>query len=97
MSGPVEGVDPSDAPYVIVSSDTHAGLPVDDYRDYLDVLGARRVRRVAGHPSPAPHDGRGGQRRYVEAWERENEVGLRGAFDAACATRCSTTTASPAR
>ena len=36
MAGPTEGIDRSDAPYVIVSSDTHAGLPVDEYRDYLE-------------------------------------------------------------
>src|SRR5690348_15513148 len=36
MANPLAGVDTSDAPYVIVSSDTHAGLQVEEYRDYLD-------------------------------------------------------------
>ena len=36
MPNPLDGVDTSDAPYVIVSSDTHAGLQVEEYRDYLD-------------------------------------------------------------
>ena len=34
MPNPLEGVDTSNAPYVIVSSDTHAGLKVEEYRDY---------------------------------------------------------------
>ena len=33
---PLDGVDTSNDPYVIVSSDTHAGLQVEEYRDYLD-------------------------------------------------------------
>ena len=36
MANPLEGVDTSDAPYVIVSSDTHAGLQVTEYREYPD-------------------------------------------------------------
>ena len=36
MSDPREGADRSDAPYMIVSSDTHAGLFVEDYRPYLE-------------------------------------------------------------
>jgi hypothetical protein len=34
MSNPLAGVDTSDEPYVIVSSDTHAGLQVEEYREY---------------------------------------------------------------
>ena len=36
MGNPLEDVDTSDQPYVVVSSDTHAGLQVEAYRDYLD-------------------------------------------------------------
>ena len=36
MPSPVEGIDQSNAPYIIVSSDTHAGLFVEDYREYLE-------------------------------------------------------------
>ena len=36
MPNPLDGVDTSDDPYIIVSSDTHAGLFVEDYRAYLD-------------------------------------------------------------
>ena len=36
MADPFAGVDTSDAPYVIVSSDTHAGLQVEDYREHLE-------------------------------------------------------------
>ena len=31
MPNPLEGVDQSNDPYIIVSSDTHAGLYVEDY------------------------------------------------------------------
>ena len=36
MPNPLEGIDQSNNPYIIVSSDTHAGLFVEDYREYLD-------------------------------------------------------------
>ena len=36
MPNPLEGVDQSNDPYIIVSSDTHAGLYVEDYRAYLE-------------------------------------------------------------
>ena len=36
MTNPLDGVDTSNAPYVIVSSDTHAGLQVEEYRPYLE-------------------------------------------------------------
>jgi hypothetical protein len=81
MPNPLEGVDTSDAPYVIVSSDTHAGLQVEEYRDYLDARfhppfdewvrerhhRRRLVEEVNGE--------------YVAQWESENAEGLRGAYD----------------
>ena len=36
LANPTEGVDTSNAPYVFVSSDTHAGLQCEEYRPYLD-------------------------------------------------------------
>ncbi len=81
MANPLDGVDTSDAPYVIVSSDTHAGLQVEEYRDYLDqrfhpqfdewVVERHRHRRLVEEVNGE----------YVERWERENATGLRGAFD----------------
>jgi predicted TIM-barrel fold metal-dependent hydrolase len=81
MGNPYEGVDTSNAPYTIVSSDTHAGLPVEDYRDYLESrfhpqfdewVETRHQHRVLMEEVNGE---------YVEKWESENEVGLRGAFD----------------
>jgi predicted TIM-barrel fold metal-dependent hydrolase len=81
MANPFEGIDTSDAPYVIVSSDTHAGLQPEQYRPYLDAafhsrfdewvaerhLHRRMVEEVNGE--------------YVARWEGENAEGLKGAYD----------------
>ncbi len=70
-----------EAPYVIVSSDTHAGLQVEEYREYLDarfheqfdewVRSRHEHRRMVEEVNGA----------YVAQWEGENAEGLRGAFD----------------
>jgi predicted TIM-barrel fold metal-dependent hydrolase len=77
----LEGVDTSDAPYVIVSSDTHAGLQVEEYRDYLDAAYHPQFDEwvVERHNHRRLIEEVNGE--YVERWERENAVGLRGAFD----------------
>lgn len=81
MPNPLEGVDTSNDPYVIVSSDTHAGLQVEEYRDYLEsayhpqfdewVLERHNHRRLVEEVNGE----------YVAQWETENAEGLRGAFD----------------
>ncbi len=81
MANPLEGVDTSDAPYVIVSSDTHAGLQVEEYREYLDakfhpqfddwVRDRHRHRRLVEEVNGE----------YVAQWEGENAEGLKGAYD----------------
>lgn len=83
MEQPLIGVDTSDAPYVIVSSDTHAGLQVEEYREYLDpqfhtqfddwVVQRHEHRRLIEEVNGE----------YVAKWEGENEHGLKGAFDPA--------------
>src|SRR4051812_43262751 len=82
MASPMEGIDQSNAPYVIVSSDTHAGLQVEDYRPYLDtsVLGEFDEWLATRHQHRAMVEEVNGE--YVERWEHDNEVGLKGAFDA---------------
>ena len=80
-------VDHSDAPYVIVSSDTHAGLKPEEYRPYLD----QRYRAQFDEWVRNRHQHRvlieevNGD--YVEAWERDNAEGLRGASDPAIRDR----------
>jgi predicted TIM-barrel fold metal-dependent hydrolase len=67
--------------YVIISADTHAGLPAPDYRPYLDsqhheafdaFLAERHARREELLKM---------NYEYIMGWETENAEGLRGAFD----------------
>lgn len=81
MGDPLAGVDTTNAPYVIVSSDTHAGLPVEGYRDYLPsafheefdewIRGRHEHRRLSEEVNGE----------YIAQWEGENAHGLQGAFD----------------
>ncbi|MGI9579308.1 MAG: amidohydrolase family protein [Microthrixaceae bacterium] len=81
MPNPTDGVDTSNAPYVIVSSDTHAGLQVDEYRDHLESKYHRQFDQWAAerHNHRRLMEETNGE--YVEKWESENEVGLQGAYD----------------
>src|SRR5690348_8520835 len=72
-------------PYLIISSDCHAGLPNEQYRDYLDPefrdtfdtsLAERvRLREIAARGLL--------NEEFAEEWHAENEEGLRGGWDAA--------------
>ena len=73
-------------PYLIISSDTHAGLPDAEYEQYLDPryrdafqddLVARRVLREEMAVA------RGEELEFVKDWYAENEEGLEGGWDAA--------------
>ena len=81
MPNPLEGVDQSNDPYIIVSSDTHAGLYVEDYRAYLEssVHAEFDEWLQTRHEHRAMVEEMNGE--YVEQWERENEWGLQGAYD----------------
>lgn len=81
MGNPLAGVDTSDAPYVIVSSDTHAGLQVEEYRDWLDPkhLPAFEEWVAERHHHRRLVEEVNGE--YVERWERDNADGLPGAYD----------------
>ncbi len=81
MSNPLTDVDTGNTPYVIVSSDTHAGLPVAEYRDYLEssvhaefdewILERHEHRRISEESNGE----------YIAQWEGDNAEGLRGAYD----------------
>lgn len=77
----------SDDPYVIVSSDTHAGLQVEEYRPYLDSKFHDQFEEwvVARHQHRRLIEEVNGE--YVEQWERENADGLPGAYDPAVRDR----------
>jgi predicted TIM-barrel fold metal-dependent hydrolase len=81
MANPLEGVDTSGAPYVIVSSDTHAGLPVEAYRDHLESAYHEHFDAwvVERHASRRIREETNGE--YIAEWEGENAEGLRGAYD----------------
>ena len=81
MPNPVAGVDQSNAPYIIVSSDTHAGLFVEDYREFLETSLHPEFDEwlVTRHQHRAMVEEINGE--YVEQWESENEIGLKGAYD----------------
>ncbi|HAQ23110.1 MAG TPA: amidohydrolase, partial [Acidimicrobiaceae bacterium] len=68
-------------PYIIVSSDTHAGLQCEQYREYLDpVLHAEFDEYVAErHEHRRISEELNGE--FVKQWESENEWGLKGAYD----------------
>jgi predicted TIM-barrel fold metal-dependent hydrolase len=81
MPNPLDGVDTSNDPYVIVSSDTHAGLQVEEYRDYLDARFHPQFDEwvVERHDHRRMVEEVNGE--YVAKWEGENAEGLRGAYD----------------
>jgi predicted TIM-barrel fold metal-dependent hydrolase len=70
--------------YLIISSDCHAGLPNAEYRDYLDpeyrdafdTYLADRARMLELASRGILNE------EFAEEWERENEEGLRGGWDA---------------
>ena len=70
-----------DEPYLIISSDCHAGLACEEYRPYLD---ARHHEAFDGFVAE-----RGANREaalelnydYIHEWESTNADGLRGAYD----------------
>ncbi|MGW7577164.1 amidohydrolase family protein [Streptomyces sp. NPDC054765] len=74
------------APYLIISSDCHAGLPTEGYRPYLDArfhrafdefLGQRDARRAEATRLGIRNDA------FAERWFRDHEEGLRGGWDPA--------------
>jgi predicted TIM-barrel fold metal-dependent hydrolase len=81
MGNPLEGVDTSNAPYVIVSSDTHAGLPVEGYREYLESAYHPQFDEwlAERHEHRRLSEEMNGE--YIAQWEGDNAEGLRGAYD----------------
>jgi len=68
-------------PYIVVSSDTHAGLKCEDYRPYLDSSLHEDFDRYVQER----YDHRRVQEElnadFIEQWEGENAAGLLGAYD----------------
>ena len=83
MAHRITEADTSDAPYTIVSSDTHAGLTPEEYRPYLDPQFRAPFDEwvVERHQHRVMVEEVNGE--YVEAWESANAEGLKGAWDPA--------------
>ena len=81
MAHRITEADTSDAPYTIVSSDTHAGLTPEEYRPYLDPAFRPQFDEwvVERHRHLVMVEEVNGE--YVEAWESANAEGLKGAYD----------------
>src|SRR5205085_1444588 len=72
--------------YTVISSDCHAGLPTAQYREWLDpahqaAFDQFKAQRAAMEADLAKSGMRNAE--FAEEWERENEEGLRGGWDAA--------------
>ena len=73
-------------PYLIVSADTHAGLPTEQYRHYLDARFHPAFDEfLAGRDAElrAITDRGIRNEKFAEAWFEEHEEELRGGWDAA--------------
>ncbi len=71
--------------YLVISSDCHAGLPNEQYRDWLDPayrdpFDQYLAARAAMEAELAERGLRNEE--FAEEWERENAEGLRGGWDA---------------
>jgi predicted TIM-barrel fold metal-dependent hydrolase len=76
--------------YLVISSDCHAGLPNEQYREYLDpkygeafdaFMAERSVRAAEMDKRGLRND------EFAEDWYADNEEGLRGGWDAATRDR----------
>src|SRR3984885_16215402 len=71
--------------YLIISSDTHAGLPDAQYKEYLEPQYRKAFDAVLEQRAalPAPMNAQVEELEFVKDWYDENEEGLRGGWDAA--------------
>ena len=71
--------------YLVISADTHAGLPGPEYRDWLDPEYRERFDDFLAERARAAENAKAGflNEEFARAWEEENEEGLRGGWDAA--------------
>jgi hypothetical protein len=71
--------------YLVISSDCHAGLPNEQYREWLDpeyrsTFDESLTARALMETELAERGLRNPE--FAEEWERENAEGLRGGWDA---------------
>ncbi|HEY5153645.1 MAG TPA: amidohydrolase, partial [Acidimicrobiales bacterium] len=71
--------------YLVISADTHAGLPGPDYREWLDPEYREPFDAFLVERGRAAEMAKAGflNEEFAKAWHEENEEGLRGGWDAA--------------
>ncbi|MBV8952477.1 MAG: amidohydrolase [Actinobacteria bacterium] len=67
--------------YVIISADSHAGLPCADYRPYLDEKYHAAFDAYLAQQHAKRDEALQMNYDYIMGWESENAEGLRGAYD----------------
>ena len=67
--------------YVIISADGHCGLPLADYRPYLDARFHRAFDDWVAQKEAERAEKLETNFEYIMGWETSNEEGLRGAYD----------------
>ncbi|MEY9844331.1 amidohydrolase family protein [Streptacidiphilus sp. MAP5-3] len=76
---------PYDDPYLIISSDCHAGLPTEEYRPYLETAHHRAFDEFLAQAEARREEAtRLGVRNeaFAQKWFEDHEEGLRGGWDA---------------
>ncbi len=68
-------------PYVVISADTHAGLPSGEYRRYLDPAHHAAFDDYLAERHAHRDEMLKMNYEYIMGWETDNAQGLRGAFD----------------
>jgi len=67
--------------YLIISADTHAGLPCEEYRPYLETRYHAAFDEYLEERHTHREELLTTNYEYIMGWESENEEGLRGGFD----------------
>jgi predicted TIM-barrel fold metal-dependent hydrolase len=74
-----------ESPYIVISADSHAGLPTELYRDYLEKKYWPQFDEfMAGRPQALEDIRRSGvsNEKFAKQWYEEHEEGLQGGWDA---------------
>ena len=67
--------------YLVISADTHAGLPAEQYRPYLDARYHDQFDEYLAEREANRSELLRMNYDYIMGWETSNEEGLRGAYD----------------
>ncbi len=68
-------------PYIVVSADSHAGLPCEQYRPYLEAKYSGAFDDYLAQQHAKRNEALQMNYDYIMGWETDNAEGLRGAYD----------------